>query len=189
MLDAEGALLASTSEFEDGTSDFAADPVLGEMITELVTVTGYQQIADSIYQLAGVPLGSDGELVGFLVLGLEVGPDFTADIKDNSQNEFAIFSSLSSGAAPIQGTLSTAAMTVLSNFLTLQSIEPGATFEIVLDSQRWLGVSGPLSPLTPDVGVSVSLTSLDNALQGFQQLRNLLLGVGLFSVLLAIGIG
>ncbi len=189
VIDPDGYLLATTAQNPIGTEDFTTDAVLALMIEDLETVTGYWSKNAHIYQIAGVPLASDDELVGFLVLGLEAEDEYVAEIKDTSHTEYAIFSPAVEGYEPITGSLSETAHQNLAAWLSSESAVHGKPFEIELDDQNWMAISGNLSDNADEtVGVSVSLVSLDEALVGFVELRNLLLAVALVSVLLTVGV-
>ena len=190
VIDPDGQLLATTDEQPREIQDFSVDSVLAPMVSDIETVTGYWLKHNHIFQVAGVPLASDDELVGFLVLGLEAGQDFADLIKETSNTEYAILAPAEAGYQPVTGSLSADAQQTLAAMISAQTdMNDNETFEVELDGQHWMAIFGALSADADEtLGVSVSLVSLDEALVGFLQLRNLLVAVALISVFLAIGV-
>ena len=189
VLDPDGLLLATTDDDPSMRQDFSEDPVLANMILDIETVTGYWMKQHRVYQLAGVPLASDDELVGFLVLGLEAGQAFADLIKDTSHTEYILLEQTETGFEPVIGSMSAEAQAALAAMITSQpDIMANDTFEVTLDGKTWMATFGALSEQGEASGVSVSLVSLDDALAGFIQLRNLLIAGAIVSVLLAAGV-
>lgn len=189
VLDAEGYLLATTDIEPLPGDDFSENEVLEPLIADLSPVTGYWSKSDRVYQIAGVPLASSDELVGFLVLGLEAADEFVQSIREESNTEIAILGKQRGEYFGISSSLPDSATQMLSTFLSSrESVSPDTPFEIVLDGNRWIAIFDSLSN-TGDVGVSVSLISLDEALEGFTQLRTLLIIVAIVSIALAVIVG
>ena len=186
VLDGEGELLATTSSYDDYI-DFYEDEVLKPLIRDIETVTGYWNLGQRVYQVAGVPLASDDELVGFLVLGLEAGEEYVQDIKGDTTTELAVLGPRSENYYPIAGSVDDEIMQYLASVLS-SSDHNGQDFEVDFGGEHWIAVLNELSR-AQDVGVFVSLVSQDAALESFNELRNLLIIVAVISVILALGAG
>lgn len=187
VLDAEGELLATTNPNSRNLINYQEDEVLKPLIRDVETVTGYWNLAERVYQIAGVPLASDDELVGFLILGLEAGTEYVSDIKGASATELALLGPRSENYYPIAGSVDIDTMTYLSEVLA--AAEPGSnTFEVDFAGEHWIALYSNLSD-GEEIGVFVSLVSLDASLASFNQLRTLLIIIALVSVLLAVGAG
>jgi len=186
VLDTEGEQLATT---DDTILSDIDDPVLKPMLEDLETVTGYWNRKNHVYQIAAVPLASDDELVGFLILGLEAAQKFVEEVKGTGTTEFTIFGPSENDFNPLFGSIPEDDMQALSNYLAKNlsenNLSEKGNFEITLSDESWVVVYGRLSGES-DVGTSVSLVSLDVSLEDFRQLRNLMLLVAFVAVLMSV---
>lgn len=185
VLDTEGYLLASDARMPVEDTAFVDDILFDPLISDLETVTGYWSKHDTIYQVAGVPLASDDELVGFFVLGLAADEEFVSSIKETSGTEYALFNVVADQIETVAGSLSPEAVEELSGM-----VKAGQSkfIEVNLDGQHWLANVGSLDD-DQEIGIAVTLVSLDDALAGFSSLSQLIGLVAMGTTILAVTFG
>ncbi len=191
VLDVDGALLARNERPGNG-EDYAEDPMVAEIIDQLEPTVGFwQPQAGQLFQTALVPLEQDFNLLGFLMVGFEVGSGMVEEVKRTAGAELvwlqdgqAIASTL-----PDQDTAELlAAFAGAGIQIDAQEIQP-----VSLQGQSWIAEVSPLDAEAEAGPSSVSLMSKQRLLAGYRSLqRNMLLaglatiGVGLLlSLLLA----
>ena len=190
VLDAEGYLLATTDRNPLDIEDFNLDPLAAPLIADLEPVLGYWNKDRSIYQVVGVPLASNEELVGFLLLGLQAADAFIEAIEEESRTNIALMGPGDQDYYPIIGSIPEDALSALAtNMVSASDLAAAVPFQLELDGEQLIAVYHGLSDTDMTTGVSVSLLSLDEAREGFNELQNLLIIVALVSIGIAVAVG
>lgn len=80
VLDAQARVLARSDRAEAVEESFAGDPFVEQVVSELTPVAGFWRHAGKLYQAALMPLDQDQDLVGFLLVALEVDDELAARV-------------------------------------------------------------------------------------------------------------
>jgi serine/threonine-protein kinase len=186
VLNGSGKEIAHTEGLQLDLADPAQDPVIGPVLESLESATGYWFRNTGAYQIAVVPLADEETLVGFLVTGLAVDQKFAKAIKDISGSELAFLRDTGSGYELVVGTLEDGiTKALLAQPAAIKSAVGGEPVQLKLGDRVWL--ASVVSAGDPKSGgVSVALTSLDEALANFRAIENALLIVAAVSLLIAL---
>ncbi|MBI1733178.1 MAG: protein kinase [Gammaproteobacteria bacterium] len=186
VLSGSGQLIARTEGPEIDMQEPAADPVVGPVIESLESATGYWFRDSGAFQIAVVPLADEETLVGFLVTGLAVDEKFAEEIKRVSGSELAFLRAGAAGFEPVVGTLDDQDLkALLGQSDAIKGAVGGSPVRLQLGDRVWLA-SVAAAGDAESGGVSVALTSLDEALANFRAIENALLIVAAISLIIAL---
>ena len=195
VFDVDATLVVRSDQPDAFADDFSADPLVGSALRRLAPQSGFWRLGDRLYQAAVMPLIQGGGLVGFVLLAYQVDDTLCRDIARVSEAQLAFWlpgeggpvlaaSSLEpEAAARLQATL--AAREDLRT--ALQQGQPLDRVALSLDGSNWLlnlrptAVEGDAS-----LGAVSSLASGEAAMGGYRDLLNLLLVVGVVTLLVAL---
>ena len=145
----------------------------------------------SLYSAVLVPLVKSGILEGYLLAAYQIDDTMALDLRRMTATE-VVFLTRTSGDAlpsPAAGTLDSAEAEELAQWLKNQPLAEESAVEVSLGSRRYLATARPIrDPLDNEVGRVLNLGSLDDALEPFQRISNILAIVGLITALLALPI-
>ncbi|HVF34187.1 MAG TPA: HAMP domain-containing protein, partial [Candidatus Saccharimonadia bacterium] len=197
VLDAEGKLLARTDQSEPIESTLGGDPFVAPVLEALTPVSGYWRDGEKLYQAAIMPLDQNEDLVGFLIVALEVNDALGAKIGKVSGADVAYLLPGAEGAPVLVGSsLPEAQASALrdaivagaggfSSALASGTAMPRADFDV--GGVRWAGRLAPVDEAGgARLGSTLQMYPVDKATAGYRELSNLVLLVGLVSLLVAI---
>jgi eukaryotic-like serine/threonine-protein kinase len=186
VLSDEGEVIAHTNNEELIGEDLTTDTLVGSVIESLESSTGYWFRDEAIYQIAVVTLADEQDLVGFLITGLVVDNKFVEEIKRISGSELVFLKNKDNQLEAAVGTLG---VTDMESLLKEQDLVISAkdkdSVEVNIDGDVWLA-SIVTAGNSDSGGITVALTSFDDAAADFRAIQNVLLIVAALSVLLAI---
>jgi serine/threonine-protein kinase len=195
MVDPRGRLLARTDQPDAPPIDLAKRPLIEKLLAEY-EASGIWQEGNRIYEAVGVPLALTQNVFGFLVVGYAINDVRALEVKRVTGTEVAYLTGTSAGAAVVASTLASgpqdqlvAALRRQGNLLASVTEEGRAidSVELELQGVRWLALLAPLKDATGKAaGASIALASLDKELVGYRRIRNLLVGLGLVSLIAAL---
>jgi eukaryotic-like serine/threonine-protein kinase len=196
VLDAEGKVLARTDQREAFDQSFAGDPFFEPVLRELTPVSGFWRHDDKLYQAALMPLDQDQDLVGFLLIALEVNDALGQRVGRASGSDVAYLLPVGERTEIIGTSLDAAARDALVAALAADqagvrsSVAGGKGLEraqLAFAGQQW---AARLKPLDVDagsrVGATLQLTSADRASAGYREMVNRMALAGLGVLLVAL---
>lgn len=186
VLNDAGEVIARTDGRELLSEDLSADPLVGPAIESLELTTGYWFQKDGAYQIAIVPLADQNDLVGFLLTGLVIDNRLANDIKKISGSELMFMQN-------VEGSLFTVASTLneeeLDNLMVgdqeIKAALGGEPVQIKIAGKNWLA-SVKHAGIPELGGLTVALTSVDEALADFYAIQKALLIITAVSIFLAL---
>jgi serine/threonine-protein kinase len=196
VLDPQGAVLARTDQSEAYEQSLRGDPFIEAALREASPFSGYWRQSDKLYQAAIFPLAQDQDLIGFLLLGLEVNDAVGARVGKASGAAVAFVLPRAEGAAIIGSSFDAPTKQALSELISStqsdlgKAIQEGSVLERVslrFAGQDWVG---KLAPVDADggsrLGSVLQLSSLDEAGAGYRSILNVLAAAGLAALLAAL---
>ncbi len=186
VLDDTGKIIARTDDQKLTGEDISTDSIVGSVIESLKPATGYWFRDEEIFQIAVIPLTDEQDLIGFLLTGLLVDKKFIEYIKNISGSEL-VFLIEKEGILEISvGTLNSKSLKdLLGDRDLIKAALNTKPVEIKLDNKLWLASVNHTGNIESG-GITIALTSLDEALVNFRAMRNVLLVVIGFSLLLTV---
>lgn len=186
VLSDDGEVIAHTDNEELIGEDLTTDALVGPVIESLESSTGYWFRDGSIYQIAVVTLADEQDLVGFLITGLGVDSKFVEEIKRISGSELVFLKKNNDQLEVAVSTLAEVDMNSLLNEQTLITSALGKdSVKVKINDDIWLA-SVVSAGANDSGGITVALTSYDEATADFRAIQNVLLIVAALSILLAI---
>ncbi len=191
LLDAEGRLIARTDRQVRADESLDEDPLVAELVAELVPLSAIWRDGDALYQMAMRPLDKGASLIGFLLIGRTIDTGFADEIKRATGADQTWLA----GDAAVASTLITAdrekVLAALRADGRLQGLLAGASgayrMPLRIERARWMASVEPIGIDEETViGAVVSLLSLDDILASHRQLWQILIAVGLGAVLLGL---
>lgn len=196
VLDAEGKVLARTDQREAFDQSFAGDPFVEPVLKELTPVSGYWRQENKLYQAALMPLDQDGDLVGFLLIALEVNDGLGQRVGKASGSDIAYLLPVGDRTEVIGTSLDAAGRESLAAALAADAgglrsaVAAGKGVDkalIKLGAGQW---AARLKPLDMDagsrLGATLQLTSTDRATAGFREIVNRMALAGLGVLIVAL---
>ena len=197
LVDPQGKLLARTDQPDAPPVDLSKRPLIEKVLSEF-EASGIWQEGDKIYESVAVPLALTQNVFGFLVVGYAINDVRALEVKRVTGTEVAYLTATSSGATVVASTLASgqqdrlvAALRRQGNLLASVTEEGKAidSVELPLEGGRWLALLAPLKDASGKAaGASIALASLDKELAGYRRIRDLLLGLGLVSLVAALAV-
>jgi serine/threonine-protein kinase len=196
LLDTEGKVLARTDTSEAFDQSLAGDPFVEPVLRELSPVSGFWPQGERLYQAAILPLDQDSDLVGFLLIALQVDDDLAQRVGKASGADVAFLLPSGDGVVPIGSSLDAARRDTLQAAIAADSggvrtairdAKPIERVNLTLAGENWIG---RLAPLDPDggsrIGSTLQLSSADKAAAGYRDVLNRLLLTGIGTLLVAL---
>jgi serine/threonine-protein kinase len=196
VLDAEGKVLARTDQREAFDQSFAGDPFVEPVLRELTPVSGFWRQDNKLYQAALMPLDQDQDLVGFLLIALEVNDDLGQRVGKASGSDVAYLLPVGERTEIIGTSLDAAGREALVAALAADqagvrtAVGEGKSLDraqLAFGGQQW---AARLKPLDIDagsrVGATLQLTSADRASAGYREMVNRMALAGLGVLLVAL---
>ncbi|MGE4070277.1 MAG: protein kinase [Lysobacterales bacterium] len=199
VLDADGRVVARTDEREAFADDLSDDPMFGNMIKDIVGVTGYWRNGLALLQVSAQPMVMQDELVGFLVIGVPVDAGVVKQVREVSGGEVAFWVMDQDKLRLIATSVDESAAALLKESISriepnlLESLQAGRSLARVRDlSLGSTTLAASLAPLFGQpgdaVGGVITMTSIDTAMAPFQSIRNAVLLGGLIALLLSLAV-
>lgn len=186
VLNGDGEVIAHTDDESLVGSDMSDDALVGSVIESLESTAGYWFRQDNIFQIAVVPLADQQDLVGFLLTGLVVNDTYINEIKNISDSELVFLTNIDNQIKAIASTLDRDDLDLLTADNTLIKNAIGNNpVEVKLSRGAWLAKVDNTSA-TDAKGITIALTSIDEAAADFRAIENVLLVVTIVSILLAL---
>ena len=196
VLDADGKVLARTDQREAFDQSFAGDPFVEPVLKELTPVSGFWRLESKLYQAALMPLDQDQDLVGFLLIALEVNDNLGQRVGKASGGDVAYLLPFGDKIEVIGTSLDAAGREALVAALAADqggvatAVREGKGLDqgqLALGGQQW---AVRLKPLDVDagsrLGASLQLTSADRASAGYREMVNRMALAGLGVLLVAL---
>jgi eukaryotic-like serine/threonine-protein kinase len=195
LVDPQGKLLVRTDQPDAPPVDLSQRPLVKKVLVDFEG-TGVWQEGNKIYEAVAVPLSLSQNVFAFLVVGFAINDVRALEVKRVTGTEVAYLTGTSSGVAVVASTLAPAqqdrllaALRTRGDLLSRVTERGQAAdqVEIALEGGRWLALLAPLKDATgASAGASVALASLDKELVGYIRIRNILLGLGLATIVAAL---
>ncbi len=195
MVDPQGKLLVRTDQPDAPPVDLSGRPLVKKVLVDF-EASGVWQEGNKIYEAVAVPLTLSQNVFAYLVVGFAINDVRALEVKRVTGTEVAYLTGTSSGVAVVASTLAPAQQDRLLAALRTRGdllsrvTERGEAVdqvEIALEGGRWLALLAPLKDATgASAGASVALASLDKELVGYTRIRNILLGLGLATIVAAL---
>ncbi|MEO8195531.1 MAG: protein kinase [Thermoanaerobaculia bacterium] len=195
MVDPQGRLLVRTDQPDAPPADLSERPLVKKVLVDF-EASGVWQEGNKIYEAVAVPLTLSQNVFAYLVVGFAINDVRALEVKRVTGTEVAYLAGTSAGVAVVASTLAPAQQDRLLAALRMRGdllsrvTERGQAadqVEIALEGGRWLALLAPLKDATgASAGASVALASLDKELVGYTRIRNILLGLGLATIVAAL---
>lgn len=186
VLDGDGEVIAHTENEQTLGSNLSGDVLVGKVIETLESNTGYWFLDDGIFQIAIVPLADQQNLVGFLLTGLVVDNNFVNEIKNISGSELVFLTNFDDQLKAVVSTLDRDDIELLvAQNIMLAAALGKKPIEVKLTRENWLATVTKTDEMSTN-GITVALTSIDEAYADFRAIEQVLLIVTVISILLAL---
>jgi serine/threonine-protein kinase len=193
VVDANGILAARTDQPEVSGVDLS-DRALVRQVKSEFEASGVWADRGRLYEAVAVPMSLDQGVFGFLALGYAIGDVRALDVKRGTGSETIFVADATGGAiassmTPQETERALAALRGQGDLLARAVVrgEDAVQAELRLGDGRWLAQLSPLRDAAKKpVGAVIALVSLDRALEGYVEVRNVLLGVGGAALLAAL---
>jgi class 3 adenylate cyclase len=195
LVDPQGRLLVRTDQPDAPPVDLAGRPLVKKVLVDF-EASGVWQEGNRIYEAVAVPLTLTQNVFAYLVVGFEINDVRALEVKQVTGTEVAYLTGTAAGVSVVASTLGPAQQDRLLAALRTRGdllsrvTERGEAVdqvEIPLEGGRWLALLAPLKDAAgASAGASVSLASLDKELVGYTRIRNLLVLLGLATIVAAL---
>jgi serine/threonine-protein kinase len=195
IVDAQGILAARTDLPEVSGVDLSGRPLVAQVMEEF-EAAGVWSERGRLFEAVAVPMAVNEGLFGFLALGYQISDVRALEVKRSTGSDTIFVAD--AAATPVASSLPPQETERVLQALrgagdlvarVASRGEEVVQQEIVLGGERWLAQLNPLRDAGKvPVGAVVSLVSLDRALEGYQQIRNLLIAAGVAALVLALGL-
>jgi len=192
IVDRAGVVLTAT-DGKGKNEDLSQIPLVSVALKES-KASGVWSRGDQILHAVAVPLARNYELVGYIIVGYSINNTLATQVQRTGNAATLFLTSGSSGPTVAAATLDKAqSQQVIAGLRKAGGVlddvmRRGETVEqvaIELDGARWVASLMPLRDASGgSVGAAVALTSLDERLKPFDDIRNAALWAGLLALLL-----
>jgi serine/threonine-protein kinase len=196
VLDAQAQVLARSDRAEALEESFAGDPFIEQVLSELTPVSGFWRHGGKLYQAALMPLDQDQDLVGFLLVALEVDDELAARVGRASGADQAFLlptadqvAVIGSSLAPDDARSLAAAIRAGAGDISTAVFEGRALDRVAFEflGRAWVG---RLNPVDADgggrLGATLALSSTDQATAGYREILKAVGLAGLAALLAAL---
>ena len=195
IVDADGVLAARTDQPEISGVDLSARPLIRQ-VKEEFEAAGVWSERGRLFEAVAVPMAVSDGLFGFLALGYQIGDVRALEVKRSTGSETifvadAAATPVASSLPPQETERVLAALRARGDLLARVTSrgEEVVQQELELAGERWLARLNPLRDAGKvPVGAVVSLVSLDRALEGYHQIRNVLVATAGGALLVALAL-
>lgn len=188
VLDARGLLLARTDDPRAVGADFSQHALVSVALKEEIAFGVWQQ-GDKLYHAVAVPLVRNFDIVGYVISGFAINDALALQISRTSDVAFTYLAILPENGGPtvVASTLEPGDREALIGALRRQGeaigrVNRGNTVdgvELSWNGTQYLVALQPLQDAdAANVGAAVAVSSLDEKLAGYRQIRWAMLGVG-----------
>ena len=196
VLDAQARVLARSDRAEAVEESFAGDPFVEQVVSELTPVAGFWRHAGKLYQAALMPLDQDQDLVGFLLVALEVDDELAARVGRASGADQAFLLPTADQVAVIGSSLAPDDAKSLAEAIRAgaggisAAVFEGRPLDRVAFDFLGRGWVGRLNPVDADgggrLGATLALSSTDQATAGYREILKTVGLAGLAALLAAL---
>ncbi len=196
LLDASGEVLARTDENESYAVSLAQDPLVQPALQASSPISGYWRVGDRLYQAAVMPLARDQDLVGFLLVALNVNDTLSQSVAKVSGAEIAFWLPVDDGATLVASSLDAGAATELNALFAsrraelLPAVRDGGTIDHVpmhFSGQEWSARFLPAAaPGEGRLGSVAIMTSTEQITASYRAILNSVALAGIASIAVAI---
>jgi eukaryotic-like serine/threonine-protein kinase len=195
IVDADGVLAARTDLPDISGVDLSSRPLVAQVMQEF-EASGVWSERGRLFEAVAVPMAVNDGLFGFLALGYQLTDVRALEVKRSTGSDTIFVADAAAtpvaSSLPPQETERVLAALRGAGDLVARVASRGEEVvqqEIELGGERWLAQLNPLRDAGKvPVGAVVSLVSLDRALEGYHQIRNVLIGAGLGALVLALAL-
>jgi eukaryotic-like serine/threonine-protein kinase len=193
VTDAQGVLVARTDLPELSGVDLSERPLFARVRTEFESV-GIWADRGRLYEAAAVPMVFHDAIFGFLALGYTITDLRALEVKRGTGSDTIYLAepdgpALASSLTPQETERALAALRAEGDLLARVAAagEEPPPQELRLGGRRFLAQLAPLRDAGKGaLGARVTLVSLDRELEGFAEIRRVLVGVGLLALAAAL---
>ncbi len=196
LLDSSGEVLARTDENDAFAASLAEDPMVAPAISAATPFSGYWREGDRLYQAAIMPLARDQDLLGFLLVALQVNDALSQAVAKVSGAELAFWLPTDNDAVLVASSLDAAAATELRAAFArhkaqwLPTMQAGGSIDHVplhFSAQEWSARIVPAAATGQGQLGSVAIMSPTDQITGsYGAILNRVVLAGLVSMLIAI---
>jgi serine/threonine-protein kinase len=197
LVDPQGRLLVRSDDQNATGVDLSKQPLVARVMTES-EASGIWHEGGKLYDAVALPLAQQFAAVAYLVAGYGIDDRRAIEIQKLSSCDVVFLSDSPAGAAITASTLPKADQDKLVAALRLQGDvlsrvmtrgEVVDEVELTLGGERWLGLLAPLKDAAGrPAGATITLASLDQQLEGYRRLRQLLILAGVAALAGALGL-
>ena len=191
VLDTNGQVVARTDRVDAVGEDLSERPLISLALDE-GEAYGVWREDNELYNAVAMPLVRNFDLFGYLVAGFSFGDALARQVQEMSETEVAYLLTGERAGEVVASSLDAASATELTG--ALRSIGPLADVlaqseqrTVQIRNEDWVALSSPLQDAFEEqVGVAITLASLDRQLSNYRRILRVLFGVGAVSLLLAL---
>ena len=193
VLDYDGVVICRTDR-EDAAGDDLSESELIEIAFDEGRASGIWSEAGSLYTAVAVPVQQQFDLIGFMVTGYRIDERLAREVGQLTTADIAYVVSDAPGMGVAATTLDPQRSVELAQQLRLrgglnQLLADSGNIELELGGESWLALVAPLRDAAQEpVGATVSLASVNRGSAGYRRLLNVLVAVGVLSVIAAVGL-
>jgi len=196
LLDASGEVLARTDENDAFAASMVEDPLVAPAIRDAAPFSGYWRQGDRLYQAAVMPLARDQDLLGFLLVALDVNDALSRSVAKVSSAEIAFWLPTSDNAVLVASSLDATAATELGRLFStnkaqwLPAFKSGRSIDHVpmhFSGQEWSARFVPAAAAGEgQLGTVAIISPTDQITGSYRAILNRVVLAGLVSMLVAI---
>ncbi|RYD16673.1 MAG: serine/threonine protein kinase [Lysobacteraceae bacterium] len=187
LLDASGNVLASSDEAEAFERSMAGDPLVAAALRETAPFSGYWRQGDRLLQAAVVPLAQRQDLVGFLLVALDVDDALASSIAQVAGADVAYWLPGEGGPRLVASSLERPAAEELQRAVASAGIAAKGDRPLALAGEDWVARFAPTAAAAePGLGTVGVLASSDQITADYRALLNGVVLAGLASLVIAL---
>ncbi len=196
LLDPSGDVLARTDESDAFVASLADDPLAAPAIAAATPFSGYWRQDDRLYQAAIMPLARDQDLIGFLLVALEVNDALSQAVAKVSSAEIAFWLPTDDDAVLVASSLDAVTASELRRVFAehktkwLPAMQAGHSIDHVpmkFSGQEWSARLVPAAATGEGQLGSIAIMSPTDQITGsYRAILNRVVLAGLVSMLVAI---
>ncbi|MBL0163575.1 MAG: protein kinase [Xanthomonadales bacterium] len=196
LLDPSGEVLARTDENEAFATSLSDDSLVAPAISAATPFSGYWRQGDRLYQAAIMPLARDQDLIGFLLVAMEVNDALSQAVAKVSSAEIAFWLPTKDDATLIASSLDAAAAKELAHVFAehkaqwMPAVQAGRSIDHVpmhFSGQEWSARFVPAAaPGEGQLGSVAIMSPTDQITGSYRAILNRVVLAGLVSMLVAI---
>ena len=186
LLDAGGNVLASSDEAEAFERSMADDPLVAAALRDTAPFSGYWRQGDRLLQAAVVPLAQRQDLVGFLLVALDVDDSLASSIAQVAGADVAYWLPGEGGPRLVASSLEGNVAEQLKRAVAPAGMTAGDR-PLALAGEDWVARFAPTAAVAePALGTVGVLASSDQITADYRALLNGVVLAGLASLVIAL---